>query len=283
MDRKITKINGPVSMHILEKGEVRFVLFGDIHFSKNFGCDDRNKIEMDAQRKNLTIKSINSYDSKTIDLNAAIHLWLIYNNFKSNVTDLFLECPLLSSDIPLITRSATFAKKDLLHEMIYMTEPCMKFKNKCPYGPNSRVHYADPRQYDTLGAIDPFTVMANIHISIKRGAHISVLRQYISVAKIILDNADNLWDAVCTLDGFHKFNTVKSDISALPRSNIRDSVLEGIDSMMTLNSSTREVNGKNVTMHKIALQNYKLYTNTPTRAISQANMMFFKEEFKTLV
>ena len=154
----VTLINGPVNLYMFEYNVGtstnqyirKFYFFGDVHHSKVQGCDGPCYALRD-DRTNLDRESIRSDKFSCINIDAAIHIWLLYNNAKNITTDLYIEAVPPKNDV-----GPGSSKNNWLVDTSNLITPCLINKNKCPYAPKSKVHAFDFRANSYGGEIDIF-------------------------------------------------------------------------------------------------------------------------------
>jgi hypothetical protein len=285
MDKsEITKINGPVNFYEF-KGKpnsptkIIFYFIGDVHYSTGYGCDKTHCQTMNKDKDNISPIIGNG---SCMDLDAAMHTWLLYNNSNGIKTDLFIENPIFKSrNISVLRR-----EKELEEEFstgwigiaAYMYSPCFYNKNKCPYGPNSRIHLADVRQSDE-NVIDIFTWISILETT----PETNIIFEY------IIGNMDKIWKAYTRIDSFHLLREVRDGILKLDIKNISNSVAKSMDKYAKYISTLRVITkpgGKTekYRMHKTAWQIYKLFTSGKENDATLAKKIvkFINEEYESL-
>jgi len=275
MDTPITKINGPVAVHILKlEDKVTFYLFGDIHYSKVYGCYDIHTIGLTPDGKDLNDESIRSNRMRTIDLTAAFYLLLKYNNIMRQPTDMFIEIPFDTVE----TRAPTTEE---IKKIGWIKDATKLFINRDDFRPNCSVNYADIRQNSTKGTNDIITQISSIELPNATKFNDSEMSSLFGIIKVIFKYYVELFDALTRVDSFDNLTIIIDKVGDLPKTMIRDRCLASLRGMRT--SDFIVVNGKKYYCHKIAKELEELRQfNTRSREIADANLAYIKGKYLEL-
>jgi len=261
----VTEISGPVSLTIFEYQNRRFSFFGDVHFSKSSGCGGKCD-EMNQDRSDVILKGGNC-----MNIDAAIHTWLLYNNLKKIPTDFYFEHPRVSRNW-LAERNKEArkrqAKSGWLGELGYLAGPCFERPDKCYYG-TSKIHYADLRQYverHSGGVTDIMTWLATLPGKLEL-VKVKEIEEYIELVKLIYNNLESIFYATVRPGSLQKFEDFATEIKKNTKlGGIGKMASETISKLMqkslTRNKKTYVgVGGKesSVYMHKTAWELYRLF------------------------
>ena len=264
----ITSINGPVCFYKFTTTNVNmwssfnvdhirmpvFYFIGDVHYSKENGCLD-NCIQID-RRTNVVTSSLNS---ECIDLDTALHTWLLFNNIAGITTDYFLEVP--SQTLQHSTKSRedeSDLQRGWLDSTTRLVRSCLLDNKNCLYGPNSRVHYTDIRQ----GRGDEYLseVFSSAVLNKSSNATYQSLEE---IYKYLSDNFDRIWQAYTEPESLHILLEMYQEIGKLATTSPIRHLRLALGSAYFDTSKTKTLvksNGitKSIRMYKAAWQLYKL-------------------------
>ena len=261
LTKPITQLNGPANFYKFtaqDKTLPTIYFIGDIHFSKKNGCSyDGQCVKLNAARNNLDKKSL---DKSCIDLDLAVHAWLLYNNATGVTTDFFIETPLkkqLTTGLRGAKGIENNDKTGWIGSTNYVIEPCFSNKKKCPYGPSSRVHYTDvrgKRQGVTTEIFTGIYEMLNLRVSA-----LELIEPLIYVA----NSVDRIWQAYLRPGSLRVLEELRQEILKLKTTETTVSLALLFEAAYLNFGTAKEYKGNTgnvsrVRMHRIAWQLYKL-------------------------
>ena len=267
----VTQLNGPISLYITKYNETVFYLFGDVHKSRSKGC--KSVCDELINSQNLSSKG---RDCMNID--AAIHTWLLYNNARGIKTNFFFETPRIARK-SLIKIQTVDDKEGWLDYIDEMAAPCFENKETCPYGKNVHLHYVDSRKavvYGEIQFVDLFSwisLMSRNFVetlsTIELGNYIQLLALLFKKTQVgnetIYPNINLLFDANFKAGDFEGFQKLQKEILDSQLGEIGNAAVNilanTINHARTKNKREWTEKGlvKQVYMHKSAWQLLKLY------------------------
>jgi hypothetical protein len=276
METKVTKVNGPVAMHILrsDNGKVTFYLFGDAHFSVGRGCDDPKTIRLTYDGERLNDESIKSHTMRTIDITAALYLILKYNNKTRIPTSMFVE----EAFDKIETRTATTKQ---VESGGWLTDASKLRRQLNQFAPNCDIQNTDIRQNYSKKTLDILS-----HIATSELPNINILsdKEIVSLFKIIqiiFESYEELFDAMCIVNNVGKLQVLIDKVGDLEPTDVRDRCLNSLRVMRT--SESFIVKDKSYHGHKIAKVLEELRShNKFTALIADKNLEFIKAGYLAL-
>jgi hypothetical protein len=277
-------IIGPAALQILEKDNVRIILFSDIHGNA---------------------KKLPKMHEKIFNLDDFILTLMRYNSKNNKKTDLYVEVPCYTVKCTKGNEYVGQSRQDYngwLGNVRKTTESAISDNN--PINPtnnflmNCRVHHIDARQNDELGYLDVLTwsgtflqelILSRDPMTIGNnniiGTPVCVILELLDVISVLINNADSMWNMYCDPFGFRNVLTVIKALENLNKEGFSKAA-RSIISLMTRNTTCRRdinVNGeiKRIQMHKIALQHYKLLNIN--KSVADFNYSSLYNKYKSVV
>jgi len=260
----INSINGPVSLIILTNGDKTFYLLGDEHDSKDRGCAG-GCVALNERASNLI-----HTEKKCMDINAALHTWLLYNNQEGIETDVFYEAPFIHKSKHVRKRGVTqdldrFGNKMWLQTLTYLFGPCKTDKKACVYSPSVRLHRNDIRQHlSDSGSVfaDPFTYLA-----IRIPDDLDNIIEWSNTLNIIRKHVGVIINAITKPSGFSEIRQVINEL----RANKNITGQYGVAVLQTIEEMAKNITTKRAIvagetpriLHRVAAQILKLKSKDP--------------------
>jgi hypothetical protein len=248
----ITSINGPVSLQIFI-GEGRTIyLFGDVHYSKEYGCKGKT-VQMNDQKSGLV-----NIGASTIDIDAMFHVWLLYNNANGINTDVLYERPLPGK----IGYTKIQKEEDWLSSISKLFHPCIPINKLkyCVYAPTVRIHAIDIRQDIITGDFaDIFTWISIVGPQLKMTQD---ARNMIKLIELLFENYKGVFIGYTNPLGLDELKKFRSVIEKNNLGDVGEEAVKVLSRAITNVSTTKKllIDGKEVSvrMHRIAAQIIKL-------------------------
>lgn len=274
-----TAIIGPVSLRIMEKNDTRILLFSDIH--GNVEKPDR-----------LQNNKIHDQHKKVYNLDDYILTFMQNNSRNSKKTDLYIEasCYTVKCSRGNEYVGTSIADRSGWLEYVFNTTENAKSLTNC------RIHHIDTRKNEELGFLDVLTwsgrlmqelIMSRSPLTIGSttiiGTPVCVILELLDVITVLVDNAENIWSMYCNPFGFRNVLKVIEALEDLNKEGFSKAARSVISLMTRYATSRRAVNEeiKQIQMHKIALQHYKLLnTNKET---AECNYTFLKGKYNDIL
>lgn len=137
------KISGPISANVGEKDGVKYILFGDVHFSLHEKTCKEECKDIINVNSNMMMLS-NPGNSNCWYVTRLIHD--IIEKHKNKYVDVYLEFPFIPKDGYFPTKGeieSVVGKLGWIYKVFYDFYGCFR-KDNCRYK-NARFHYVDPR------------------------------------------------------------------------------------------------------------------------------------------
>lgn len=155
----VDTIKGIKNFYIFRFNDKNFFLLGDVHEKGKDSCPQNEPCDrMTPNLKNLII----NMKASCITSTALFYEWFMYNNKNNIYTDFYIESPIPKQGNAVSTQIATakkehesyqvndggssYDKRGFMFDTLIMLESCLLLDRKdCPFNPNVRIHYTDPR------------------------------------------------------------------------------------------------------------------------------------------
>jgi len=287
---KVTQISGPVSLYITEIDGRRIFIFGDVHYSKDLGCQDVRCDRLTDQKNNVIL-----YGEKCMNIDAALHTVFLYNSRHQISTDFFFETPIIKGKYAAQRHQQAAEQYDevgWLGSMEYLTSLCFEYKNRCVYGKNVRIHYADARQqiYGQESSVgELYTSLYEMPKKFSKRDLAQNIKDLFALMNLLLKEVggksivDMYFDAVFKSNGFSSLDKIRRIIQRdLHNGLVKTEALSTLSTMIS-RSGTKNVREykeggetKREHMHKSAWQLLRLFRKNP--AIGKKVFAFLRKE-----
>lgn len=274
----ITTISGIVSCYILEYNGKMYYLFGDQHFSRAGNCKE---LGYACDHFDKTFTKTYTYGRECTTIGALLHNWFIYNNKHNILTDFYIElfytkenerqshkiyndiiAERKNTNINTNVNTNLFKDHSWLQVMYYIMKPCfVREKKQCPYYPNVHVHYTDVRDVeinDKIIPVNPFDIDEY---------------QYVEYVKLLFLQCKVILGYLFDVNGFELF---LRNIHHVPE-EIQKTLINNV----SLFTTTKVIDGKEITMYKTAWELYRLEQVYPM--IAQELRYYSMKEADTII
>jgi hypothetical protein len=280
MNAQITTISGIVSLYIYNYNDKKIYLFGDRHFSRQGSCQEQG---YKCDYFNPTFTKTFTYNTECTTIGALLHNWLTYNNDHDIKTDFYIESfytkenkryssqkfntiiqerkqQNITNSLLIKSKNTDFYNKGWLELMVDVLNPCLvKDKTQCPFYPNVHVHYVDVRVIETneLVEVTPYSKsLLKQHINkVQTMSDFNIIKDHIvTLFDFLIYYHQILFDVFFDIYGYQNLK------------KLNHMLFDEMDNSLNLLVVTRQINGKNIMMYKVAWELYKLSLIQPDLA-----------------